>query len=78
MHKTKYEQLEDSQRFHRVLAVFMALTIAILVYSINAMEQKCTDLEEKLSLANAKNDTLKKLEKQVAMGLCLPLLEERR
>lgn len=78
MHIKSYNELKSTRSFYRALIVFMALTIGILVYSINAMEQTCSDLEEKLSLANAKVETLSELQKQVAIGLCLPILEERR
>jgi len=56
MHIKSYNELKSTQSFYRALTVFMALTIAILIYSINEMEQTCQDLEEKLSLANAKNE----------------------
>jgi len=82
MKKKTYEQLESTQSFYRVLTLFMGVTIAIMTFSINAMELTCQDLEHNLSIETAKNkvisDDLKKVNSQIAMGLCLENLEVRR
>lgn len=79
MKKKTYEQLESTQSFYRVLTVFMGITIAIMTFSINAMEYECDELAKDLSIATAKNkvisDDLNKVNSQIAMGLCLPVLE---